>query len=129
MPQSENHFALPRRTWLGLGWLMVVMVLALCLTPLKTLPLDNVQSIDKVYHLIAFMALMWWFVVALPAARWPGVVLLLALLAIGIEITQRYVPYRAASVADVLADMTGVLLGAGLAWLTPAGFPPLRGPK
>jgi len=61
-----------------------------------------------------------------PRARWLRTGLLLALLGIGIEFAQGFVPLRAPSFADVVADTLGVLLGALLAQLTPAGLPAWR---
>jgi hypothetical protein len=117
------------RPWLAAGWCMVAVLVALCLTPLETLPLDSLSHIDKVYHCLAFAELMWWFAVVSPVAAWWRLVGWLAGLAVGIEIAQSFIPLRAASVGDVVADLFGLVLGAAVALATPAGFPSMRSAK
>lgn len=117
------------RPWLAAGWCMVGLLLVACLIPLKSLPLDRIAHIDKVYHCLAFAELMWWFGVVTPVAAWWRLACWLAVLAVGIEIAQAFEPFRSASAGDVAADLLGVALGAALALATPAGFPSPRSAK
>ncbi len=117
---------LSRRAWLAAGWLQTFVLVVLCLLPLERMPGPDLPWTDKLYHTAAFTLLMWWFAVALPRGRWPRTGLLLALLGVGIEIAQGFVPLRAPSFADTVADTLGVLLGALLARLTPPGLPAWR---
>lgn len=78
------------------------------------------SSYDKVNHLIAFAELT-----VLSRLAWPGthpIRLILLLIAFGllIEIIQSQLPYRDFSLADVVADAVGVVIGL-LPW------PGLRG--
>lgn len=115
-----------RRLWLGLGWLQTAVLVVLCLLPLRELPGSAIPWSDKLYHGAAFAGLMWWFAVAIPRAGWPRAALGLTLLGIAIEFAQGFVPFRAPSLADGVADFAGVLLGALAARLTPAGLPAWR---
>ncbi len=117
---------LSRRAWLAAGWLQTVALVVLCLLPLERMPGPDLPWTDKLYHAASFTLLMWWFAVAVPRGQWPRTALLLALLGIGIEFAQGFVPLRAPSFADVVADTLGVLLGALLARCTPAGLPAWR---
>lgn len=117
-----------RTLWFGLGWLQAIGITVLCLLPLRELPGPDGPWTDKVYHLAAFGLLMWWFAVALPRARWPVTGLAVVLLGVCIEFAQGFVPFRAPSFADAIADTAGMLAGALLAWLTPRGLPAWRPP-
>lgn len=112
-----------RAAWLRLGWLQTAALVFLCLIPLTSLPGEDIPFSDKLYHALAYTQLMWWFAVALPRRAWWRVGLSLAMLGIGIEIAQAYVPFRGPSVADAVADGLGVLLGAAAARITPFRLP------
>lgn len=117
---------LTRRLWLGLGWLQTAALVVLCLLPLRELPGSAIPWSDKLYHGAAFAGLMWWFAVATPRAGWPRAALGLTLLGIAIEFAQGFVPFRAPSLADGVADFAGVLVGTLAARLTPPGLPAWR---
>lgn len=117
-----------RALWFTAGWLQVLGITVLCLWPLRELPGPDLPWTDKLYHGAAFALLMWWFAVALPRVRWPRTGLSLVALGVAIEIAQGFVPLRAPSFADVLADTLGVLAGALLARLTPCRLPAWRPP-
>ncbi len=118
-----------RALWFRLGWLQAIGITVLCLWPLRELPGPDIPWNDKLYHLAAFGLLMWWFGVALPRARWLRTGLLVLALGVGIEFAQGYVPFRAPSAPDALADGLGVLLGALLAHFTPRRLPAWRPPS
>lgn len=105
------------RLWLGIGWLAVVAVIYLSLTPR---PINMPMSYgDKWGHLLAYGMLMGWFV---QLYRRRSLLLLhaLFLIALGVSLeflqglTGRYFEY-----ADMAANTTGVLLGLLVTW-TPA---------
>lgn len=50
-----------RKTWLIIGWLLVLMVCYLSLTPESPLPEIDIAFIDKLGHLLAYAILMGWF--------------------------------------------------------------------
>jgi len=117
---------LTRRLWLGLGWLQTLGLVVLCLLPLTALPGHEIPWSDKIYHCASFALLMWWFTVAQPRTQWRRTGLLLILLGTAIEFAQGFVPLRSPSLADALADVGGVLLGAFVAHLTPTRLPAWR---
>jgi len=79
---------------------------------------------DKAYHAVAFLVLaglattLWRDV---PVKRW---VLILLAYAAFTEVLQYFIPGRAFSVADWLADAVGVLLGVAIAMAFPQQFLP-----
>lgn len=96
-----------------------LLIIALALTTWSTLtpspiPLPGAGG-DKVAHAGAFLVLAF-----LADAAWPGRALgwkALALLAVygaGIEIAQGFVPNRFTSGMDLIANLTGLILYAGL---------------
>lgn len=114
------------RVWTGLGHLAVLALLILCVIPLPPPPEGAWPWTDKLEHALAFLVLTWWFAVARPPAARLGTAAWLVLLGAGIELVQWFLPWRSASVGDLLADSLGVALGLALAALTAAGFPRLR---
>jgi VanZ family protein len=124
----HQQAATARRAWLLAGWLQVLAVVVLCLLPLQRLPGPDLPWTDKVYHAAAFALLMWWFAVAQPAAARRGTALWLVLLGVGIEFAQGFVPFRAPSLGDVVADALGVLPGWLAAHATPRALPAWRPP-
>ena len=96
--------------WRAVGWLLVVLVVYLSLTPAPpSLPMDGG---DKLGHVLAYAALMAWFS-WLYAGR--GVRLVCAvgflILGIGLEFAQALTDYRSFQLADMGADCVGVALG------------------
>ncbi len=100
------------RVWLAFGWLWVIVVLWLSLTPVPPQPLTFEYS-DKFEHASAYLFLMSWF-----AAIYRGrsrIVSAVSLAAMGVlvEILQGMSGYRYFEYADMVANGSGVLL----AWL------------
>lgn len=98
------------RIWLAFGWLWVTTVLWLSLTPSPPQPLTFDYS-DKLGHALAYLFLMGWFAVA-----WCGkhrIIGAAGLVAMGVlvEILQGLSGYRHFEFADMLANISGVLLG------------------
>lgn len=100
-----------RLLWLAIGWGLVALVVALSLVPSP--PQSGFDQGDKVGHLLAYATLMGWFGQLYP----PGWRLALAFVALGLvlEILQGLSGYRQASMADMLANTLGVVLGG---WAT-----------
>lgn len=102
------------RGWLGAGWLLVIFVIWITLTPKPPDELQLIPHLDKVGHFLAYALLAAWFSAVLPGRRWlTG--LTLAFIAMGgiLEILQGYTG-RDPSWFDWLIDIGGALLGAGL---------------
>jgi hypothetical protein len=112
-PALAAHGALARGTFA----VVVLVSLAVLFAPQSEVPAAP-PGVDKVIHLVLFAALA-------VSGRWAGVgrrvlaPLLVAYAAVS-EVVQGLTPLaRSASVADLLADVAGVLLGLALwGWLS-----------
>jgi len=125
-PAGLPPAAAPPRWWQALYWLLPAIAYAALIFWLSSQPNPfprlTSRVWDKVLHGVeyaAFAAVVTWglsHLLALPrAARWA--VLLGSLYGLSDELHQRFVPHRAAEVADWLADTIGAAAGALLAWL------------
>jgi VanZ family protein len=99
------------RLWHTLGWLLVVLVVFLSLTP-KAPVLLEVPGSDKVNHVVAYLVMMLWFSQLQREPRrqfWIGA----GLVALGVllEVVQGLLVYRSADVLDGLANACGVIAG------------------
>lgn len=114
---SHKTFAQPalrlRPLWLVAGWMLVLLVIYLSLAPSPP-PLTKNQG-DKLEHILAYAALMSWFV-NLYAEMTPRMRIAAGLIALGVglEFVQRWSGYRTFEVADMAADAVGVAAG----WLS-----------
>jgi len=99
-----------RQLWLVLGWMMVLLVIYLSVTPAPMqLP---VEQGDKFAHTLAYFVLMSWFanlyeVLAQRAMFALGFIVL----AIALEFIQRWTGYRTFEIADMVAGTVGVAAG------------------
>ena len=100
-----------RKTWLAAGWLLILLIGYLSLTPSPPTPLVFPHA-DKLEHLVAYALLMGWFC-QIYSARRQRIYLALACIAYGgiIELLQGWGGHRYAEWADLLADSLGVALG------------------
>lgn len=105
-----------RAAWIGLGVIMVAVVVAASLLSVSG-PV-SAPGIDKVYHVLAYGALMFWWGMVQPARRLAWAVGLLSL-GVALEVAQSFTGYRTLDRWDALANGAGVLLAA-LALQTPA---------
>ena len=99
-----------RRIWLVLGWLLVLFVIYLSLTPEPVqVP---VEQGDKYGHVFAYAMLMSWFanLYELPMRRMQFAVGFVAL-GVALEFVQGWTGYRSFEVADMAADAVGVAGG------------------
>jgi glycopeptide antibiotics resistance protein len=104
------HF---KKWWLGIGWLLVIIVITLSLMP-PTPTSDSLFEIpyaDKIVHFFAYFILMGWFVQIyhVPSIRWRLAIGWL-FLGIGLEILQSMSGIRHGDVTDVIANSLGILL-------------------
>ena len=99
-----------RRLWLVLGWMLVLLVVYLSLTP-APIALEIHQG-DKFSHALAYLVLMSWFanLYETPVER---ISLTAGFIAMGItlEFVQGLVGYRSFEVADMGAGAAGVASG------------------
>lgn len=103
-PRSLHY----RPLWQGLGWIMVMIVIWLSLTPSPPQP-PTVLAWDKANHFIAYGGLMYWFAQAFVRHwRWP---LFLIGLGFALEVMQGLGGVRSPDPFDLFANVLGVFLG------------------
>ncbi len=101
-----------RKLWLFVAVMLLVLILYLSMTSKPYLPTPGHS--DKLYHFLAYMVLMGWWL-QLFQQRISRLILALVFIAmgVGIEVMQSYHPLRYFDVWDMLANTSGVVL----AWL------------
>ena len=110
-PSLVEHRVRP--LWLALGWLLVLLVIYLSLTPAPiTLP---IREGDKLSHVLAYFVLMSWFAnlyagLSVRARFASGFIAL----GVVLEFVQLWTGYRSFEVADMTAGALGVAAG----WIT-----------
>ena len=100
---------------------MVAAVVWLSLTPSP--PQVDFEQSDKLGHLVAYGALMFWFsqLYAGESRLWYGVGFVA--LGIALEFGQSATGYRSYDLLDMAANALGVLLGWGAALILPTALP------
>jgi VanZ family protein len=93
----------------------VAIVIYLSLYPSLEIPYDFMDA-DKIVHFLAYLwlAALPFFAFQVPKTALAGALCMLPL-STGLEIAQHYVPGRCFSVADLVANCLGVMMGIWLA--------------
>jgi VanZ family protein len=100
-----------RKAWLTGGVLLAAVIVYFSLVPAPQVSMDH--GWDKLYHALAYLTLMLWFVQACARSRWSLLAVLCVGLGIALEFAQRYSGYRTFSYDDMLANAGGV----AIAWM------------
>jgi VanZ family protein len=100
-----------KRVLLTIGWMLVILVVYLSLTPHPPEPM-RFENADKFEHALAYAALSFWFchIYSSVISRLLVIAALVGL-GVGLEYVQGWTGYRTFDVMDMLADGAGVLLG------------------
>jgi len=108
--ESTSDLSL-KKLWYSLGWLLIVVILYLSLTPNPPQPVEF-DGVDKLEHILAYTALMAWFgqLQSINRQRLRNAILFI-FMGIGVEILQGLGGVRQFEYADMLANSSGVLLG------------------
>lgn len=119
---NPHRFRRPR-LWHGIGWLLIVSIITLSLTPPLLLPDIGAPSwSDKLGHFIAYCTLSAWYIQLVDSRGALGIHLLVfLLLGASMEILQSFSATRMADWRDLLANTAGIGCGS-LLWFTPARF-------
>ena len=124
MSPPSDYVVLPLRyssSWLGIGVLMLLTVVALMLLPLRA-PNVGVAYSDWFAHAVVFCILMIWFSGILQRSyRWAifaGLLLFGALL----ELLQSFIDWRSGEFLDLVFNTIGLLIGWVLVCAGMAGW-------
>jgi len=111
------------RFWWGLGVVLVLAAVVICLVPGQELP-GAFEMNDKASHLVGHGALALYFAGLVPRHRWWKIFVFLLLLGAAIELAQFHMHVgREGDVRDVFANSVGALFGLLLARLGLARWP------
>ncbi len=78
----------------------------------------KISNIDKLYHFVAFAGFAFAFRIAYKCFNSLSIGIVSVLLGVLIEIAQSVIPNRGFSIADMVADAIGVLVGLSIAhWI------------
>ena len=104
-----------RRSVLWVWIASVATVIYLSLSPRLEIPYDFINA-DKIVHLLSYLwlAALPFFAFQVPKTALAGALCMVPLGA-GLEFVQHYVPGRCFSVADMVANCLGVMMGIWLA--------------
>ena len=92
---------------------MVASVVALSLIPLDGVDLSGGR--DKLSHSLAYASLSFWFGMLFAGRRRQlGIAIAFAAMGAGLEFLQGLTDYRSFEVADMIANLTGAVVGWGL---------------
>ena len=102
-----------RRIWLLVGCGMVAAVVVLSLIPMEV---DLGEDSDKLAHFLAYGSLSLWFgMIFTGTSRQLGITVAIVALGVVLEFLQGLTGYRTFSIADMIANALGAVLGWGLA--------------
>ncbi|MBT8119278.1 MAG: VanZ family protein [Gammaproteobacteria bacterium] len=117
MLSSESFPALKlRAVWLAVGYSLIAVIVILSLT---SSPIDTGLDFpyqDKLYHMLAYFSLMFWFAqIYHDRIKRNLMAVMFILMGVLLEYLQGFDPNRYSEFADMLANSMGVLLGLLLA--------------
>lgn len=108
-----------RKLWLTIGFGMICLIVYFSLS--RHMPIGSFSHSDKLQHILAYGAIMWWFSLLYPIKRQPLLAATFLLMGLILDYSQSFVGWRVFDMLDVIANGIGILLG----WLltkTPLGF-------
>lgn len=102
--------------WQIVFWLNASLLLYLTLMPSVHHNIGY-QNIDKLFHFIGFGAFAFFCVLAFPRLAVFWTVSISLLLGISVEVAQSFLPQRAFSYADMIANFSGIVAAVSFLWL------------
>jgi len=102
------------RIWWSVSFLMVAGVYAVCLMPIQG-PISGPEYADKIWHFVTYVMVMLWFsqLYHPRVQRW--ILLGVILMGFSIECLQALTPWRSFELMDMVANISGAILGAWMA--------------
>lgn len=111
-----------RKLWLGIGYLLIVVVVYLSLTSNPVQIDTSLPYQDKLFHALAYFFMTFWFMqiyhIRHHVFQWVIFFISLGLL---LEYLQGFDSNRFSEVGDMIANTLGVMVAVALAW-TPLRF-------
>ena len=103
--------------WWGLGVVLVVAALVVCLMPMPELP-KAFDLNDKVWHILGHTALATYFTGLVERRNWWKIFLFLLVFGISVEFAQHQMHWgRQGDWRDAIGNAVGDLLGLALGWI------------
>jgi len=113
------------RYWWGLGVVLVVAAIVVCLVPVQEVP-SSFELNDKVSHMAGHGALALYFAGLVPRRSWWKIFLFLLVMGSCIEFAQYQMQWgRNGDPRDIIANAVGAGLGLLLGWIGLARWPEL----
>ncbi len=108
---AQNPKLKYRGAWLTIGYALLAVIIYLSVVSAPPMPDIGFDWQDKLYHLLAYFSLMFWFVQLYHhRGQLLGFAVLFIATGIALEGVQSLNPQRYAEVADMVANSSGVLL-------------------
>ncbi len=106
-----------RKVWLSIGWMLLFIIIYLTLMPSPPELMDSISYGDKIGHFVSYTILMLWFCQLYLEIR-HRLLLSLAFILMGVtlEFLQGLAGVRMYEIADMIANSTGVIIGAILTY-------------
>lgn len=99
-------------------WKYLFIIIAVVLLYLTLMPSVHYQThhrhIDKVFHFIGFGAFAFAYMLAFPKVKAYWIILVSMGLGISVELVQSFIPHRAFSYWDMVADLIGILFAVAV---------------
>jgi len=108
----------PKHTtkWQIVFWINSILLLYLTLMPAVHHSV-NYRDIDKVFHFIGFGSFAFFCVLAFSRLNTLWAIFISCLLGMSVEIVQSFLPHRAFSFADMIADFAGIITAVIFLWI------------
>ena len=94
-----------------IGYMLLFIVFVASALPPGPVPSPSFEGADKILHVIAYLVLSAWFGYITPTKNYTRLATWLFLFGGAIEIMHFFLPYRFASVGDLIANAVGISLG------------------
>ena len=106
--------------WFAIGWGLVLLIVSVSLLPMSG---GSVTVYDKANHFLSYAILMAWFTQLFPQRKAQLAYMLgFAFMGIAVEFMQRLTAYRSFELADMLANVLGLIIGWACSELLMAGW-------
>jgi VanZ family protein len=107
---TEERVLRFNKLWHAMAYLIILTIIILSLIPHPE-EITHLTFSDKIQHVLAYAVAMFWFGLCFRRDRLYIIGIILFIMGVIIEIIQGQTGYRTMSFYDVVANVTGVLIG------------------